>query len=359
MQNRRDFLKSTALGATVLGLASSDFAVGFSGDPAGDGAGELTDGLPGGPAGQAGNAPEVSGSSPARGYAAKRQPLVVATWKHGLAANEVAWRDLSRGGSALDAVEAGVRVTEADPASRSVGLGGLPDRDGKVTLDACIMDERSRAGSVGFLQHILHPVSVARLVMEKTPHVMLVGEGALQFALANGFTKQNLLTPEAEAAWREWLKESRYVPQANIENHDTISMLAIDSAGNLAGACTTSGMAFKMHGRVGDSPIIGAALFVDNTVGAACATGHGELVMRTLGSFLVVELMRQGIPPRAACRQAIERIVAGNHDLTDMQVGYLAVSRGGEVGAYCLRPGFNYARHDATGNVLVDAESWL
>ena len=208
------------------------------------------------------------------------KPIVVSTWNHGLEANKAAWKVLESGGSALDAVEQGVRVTESDPENTSVGLGGLPDRDGIVTLDACIMDHQNKCGSVAFLQHIENPVSVARKVMEETPHVMLAGGGALEFALEQGFEKKNLLTEKAKKAWEKWLEESKYQPVINRENHDTIGMLALDKEGNLSGACTTSGLAYKLHGRVGDSPIIGAGLFVDNEVGAACATGVGEAVLR-------------------------------------------------------------------------------
>jgi isoaspartyl peptidase/L-asparaginase-like protein (Ntn-hydrolase superfamily) len=187
---------------------------------------------------------------------------------------------------------------------------------------------------------------------------MLVGDGALQFALANGFQREELLLPASEAAWRQWLQESDYQPQINIENHDTIGMLAIDAGGNLSGACTTSGAAYKLHGRVGDSPIIGAALFVDNEVGAACTTGLGEAVMKSLTSFLVVELMRQGNSPAAASRLAIERIMAKNPPREYLQVGCLALSRHGEIGAYSIQPGFNYAVHDGSENNLVEAPCW-
>lgn len=286
------------------------------------------------------------------------KPLVISTWNFGLRANAVAWKILADGGRALDAVEAGARIPEGDPNETSVGLGGLPDREGKVTLDACIMDEHGNCGSVAFLQHIVHPVSVARLVMEKTPHVMLVGDGALQFALANGFKKSKLLTSRSLKAWKAWLKTSAYSPVINIENHDTIGILAIDDAGNLSGACTTSGLAYKMHGRVGDSPIIGAGLYVDNEVGAATATGVGEEVIRIVGSHLVVELMRQGHSPEMACREAVERIVnRGPGRARDVQVGFLALNKNGDSGAYCLRKGFNYAVHDASGNRLIDVES--
>jgi isoaspartyl peptidase/L-asparaginase-like protein (Ntn-hydrolase superfamily) len=286
------------------------------------------------------------------------KPKVISTWNFGLAANVAAWKILAGGGRALDAVEAGAKVPEGDAKETSVGLGGLPDRDGKVTLDACIMDEKGNCGSVAFLQHIVHPISVARLVMEKTPHVMLVGEGALQFALANGFKKEKLLTPESEKAWRLWLKKAEYKPVVNIENHDTIGIVAVDAAGNLSGACTTSGMAYKMHGRVGDSPIIGAGLYVDNEVGAATATGVGEEVIRIVGCHLVVELMRQGKSPEDACREAVERILKKNPvKAKEVQVGFLALNRNGEHGAWCLQKGFNYAVHDASGNRLLDSPS--
>lgn len=292
------------------------------------------------------------------------QPLVVSTWNHGVAANVRAWEVLAEGGRALDAVEQGVRVTEADPSVSSVGYGGLPDRDGKVTLDSCIMDERGNAGSVAFLQDILHPVSVARKVMDDTPHVMLVGEGARRFAVDQGFPEQDLLTDEARRVWQEWLKKAEYHPWAPESDpslqpaHDTISMLAIDRAGDLSGACTTSGLAFKMHGRVGDSPILGAALFVDNEVGAACATGVGEEVMKTVGSFLIVELMRQGMTPQEACREGIRRIVRRNPQWRDVQVGYLAIDRAGRIGSHAILDGFQFAVRDAEGSRLIDAPRW-
>ncbi len=285
--------------------------------------------------------------------------LVISTWEHGIEANEAAIKIIANNGRALDAVEAGVMVTEADPKNMSVGIGGFPDRDGIITLDASIIDEKGNCGSVAFLENIVHPISVARLVMENTPHVMLVGEGALQFALESGFKKEDLSTPESTKAWKKWLIKSEYKPIPNIENHDTIGMIAIDKSGNLSGACTTSGMGFKMRGRVGDSPIIGAGLFVDNEVGGATATGTGELVMRTVGSFLVVELMRNGYSPQAACEEAVTRIAKSDVDLTHHQVGYIAVNKQGETGAYCVRPGFNYALHKDGENKLIDSESFF
>lgn len=295
----------------------------------------------------------------ASGLRKVKLPVVISTWNHGVPANKEAMQILLNGGKAIDAVEAGVKVAEAAPEVTTVGYGGFPDRDGFVTLDACIMNEKGDAGSVCFLQHIKHPVSVARLVMEKTPHVMLAGEGALQFALEQGFEKENLLTGKAQEAWERWKEKSEYKPVINIENHDTISMLAVDQNGNLSGACTTSGMAFKMHGRVGDSPIIGAGLFCDNEVGGAAATGHGEQVMKTLGSFLVVELMRNGYSPKDACKEAVMRIVKQKPKLDEVQIGYIAINKAGETGAYCLHKGFNYALSDASETKLIDAESYM
>ena len=285
-------------------------------------------------------------------------PMVISTWEHGMPANMAAMQILKSGGKAIDAVEAGVKIPEADPESMSVGLGGLPDREGKVTLDACIMDETGNCGSVSFLQHIKHPISVARKVMDETPHVMLAGEGALQFALEQGFPKEDLLTEKAEKRWKEWLKESEYKPIINVENHDTIGLLALDKQGDISGACTTSGLSWKMHGRVGDSPVIGAGMFVDNEVGGCCATGVGEAVLKTLGSFLIVELMRQGASPQEACEEGIARIVK-NQNYKDMQIGYLAINKKGEHGAYAVHPWFNYALHQGGENRMIDSLSYL
>ena len=292
-------------------------------------------------------------------FGIKNQPIVISTWEHGLPANLAAAEILEKGGKSLDAVEAGARIPEADPNVMTVGYGSYPDRDGFVTLDACMMNEKGEAGSVSFLQHIKHPISVARMVMEKTPHVMLAGEGALQFALENGFEKEDLLTEKAKQAWEEWKIKSEYKPIINIENHDTISILAIDKNGDLSGACTTSGMAFKMHGRVGDSPVIGAGIFCDNEIGGAAATGQGELVLKTLGSFLVVELMRNGMSPKDACKEAVMRIVKKIPDYQKSQIGYIAINKAGETGAYCLHPGFNFALYRDGKNKLIDAESYL
>ena len=268
-------------------------------------------------------------------------PFALATWNN-QDATQKAFDVLEKGGRALDAVEQGVKIVEADPMDQSVGYGGRPDRDGNVTLDACIMDDKGNCGSVCCLQHIMHPISVARKVMEETPHVILAGEGALRFALEQGFEKENLLTETSKKEWLKWKKESKYQPIINIENHDTIGMLAIDKAGNISGACTTSGLAYKMAGRVGDSPIIGAGLFIDNEIGGAVATGLGEAVLKTLGAFLIVELMRQGKSPQQACEEAIHRIT-GKMDAKDFQIGFIALNKEGVIGSYSIHSGFSYA----------------
>ncbi|MGK7394725.1 MAG: isoaspartyl peptidase/L-asparaginase family protein [Candidatus Cyclobacteriaceae bacterium M3_2C_046] len=283
------------------------------------------------------------------------KPIIISTWNHGIKANQAAWKIISAGGAALDAVEAGVMVTENDPKVKSVGYGGYPDREGNVTLDACIMDHQQRCGSVAFLQHIRNPVAVARQVMEKTPHVMLVGEGALQFALKQGFVKENLLTAESLQEWQEMFGDQSYKTIKNIENHDTIGLLALDQGGNLSGACTTSGMANKMYGRVGDSPLIGAGLYVDNDIGAAAATGVGEAVIRHAGSAMVVELMRQGHEPGEACQTIVKRILKTHPNLNDFQVGFIALRKDGKAGAFAANSGFNYAVHTGNSNDLIDA----
>ncbi len=280
--------------------------------------------------------------------------IVLSTWSHGLPANAKAWEVLQAGGTVLDAVEQGVAVVESDFTNRSVGLGGMPDRDGKVTLDACIQDHEGRAGAVAFIQRFEHPISIARAVMEKTPHVFLVGAGAERWAQENGFAPRDVEIPEVRAKWQEWLKESEYKPVANIENHDTIGMIAMDAQGRLAGSCTTSGMAFKIHGRVGDSPIIGAGLFVDGEAGAACATGVGELVIRTAGSHTVVELMRQGLAPELACKEAVRRILKQNPQNKGMQVGFLAIRKDGAYGGWSVYNGFNFALRSKEKDELVD-----
>ena len=284
-------------------------------------------------------------------------PVILSTWNFGIPANEEAMTKLSDGGSAMDAAEAGARHAESDVENNSVGYGGLPDELGHVTLDACVMDSSGNAGSVAFLQNIKHPVSVARMVMEDTKHVMLVGEGAKQFAISKGFEEVNLLTEKSENEWKKWLKERREMTPH--ETHDTLSVLVQDKNGDLAGACTTSGWAYKMHGRVGDSPIIGAALFVDNEVGCAAATGLGEEVIKTTGSFLVVELMRQGYHPNEACEEALNRVIKAHNGNPDFQIGYIALRRDGEVGSACLKWSFDSAVHKDGVNKLHNVKGML
>lgn len=270
-------------------------------------------------------------------------PVAVATWNF-QNATKLAGSMLEIGASALDAVEKGVMVEEANLKNTTVGNGGAPDRDGNVTLDACIMAPDGNAGSVVYLKEIEHPVSVARKVMEETPHVMLAGEGALQFAIQQGFKRKNLLTEDSEKAWKEWLEHKEYKPIINIENHDTIGMLCMDKNGDIAGACTTSGLSYKMNGRVGDSPIIGSGLFLDNEVGGAVGTGMGEAIMKSVGSFLIVELMRQGKSPQEACEEAVMRTVRKVSNYKDFQVAYVAMNKNGEIGSYCIHKGFSFAK---------------
>lgn len=302
----------------------------------------------------------LAGTTVLKVEAAVEKSVVVSTWRFGLAANEEAWKVLSNGGRALDAVETGIRVTEADERNGTVGIGGAPDEAGVVTLDACIMNEHGDAGSVAAVQNILHPVTLARKVMEETRHVMLVGEGAEQFAYEQGMAKTDLLTPKSLERWAKWREKNERGGKAeiNVENHDTIGMLALDENGNLSGACSTSGAAFKMHGRVGDSPLIGAGLYVDNEVGAACATGWGEAVIRVAGSHLVVELMRQGHSPTEACRLAIERLISKNPDYAQIQVSFLALNKQGEHGAWSIKKGFSYAVFEhPEGNRMVKSKN--
>lgn len=362
MSNRRKFLHSSLLGS--LGLFLTKNAAASSG----------ADAL----AGRVGQG--IGPSDPSHGPVAgiTGHPVVISTWDTGLAANRGAWEVLSRSGTALDAVEAGVKVTESS-LNCCVGLGANPDRDGYVTLDASIMDHRFNCGSVAFLERIKHPISVARRVMEKTPHVMLVGAGAQEFAIAEGFPLEDgKLSEEAKKNYEQWLKKSEYKPVINIENtrsgayavparlpngdwnHDTIGMVAMDAGGNLSGSCTTSGMGFKMRGRLGDSPIIGAGLFVDNEVGAVTATGQGEDVIRICGSHTVVELMRQGLSPEQACKAAVERIVRIKKEKAkEIQVAFIALNKNGETGGFAIQKGFSYAIKNNNGEKMVEVKSYF
>lgn len=271
-------------------------------------------------------------------------PITIATWNFPNASKK-AGEMLAQGATALDSVEQGVMVEEADLKNTTVGKGGAPDRDGNVTLDACIMNPQGDAGAVVYLKNNTHAVSVARKVMEETPHVILAGEGADQFARQQGFKKENLLTEASEKAWKEWLKKKEYKPIINIENHDTIGMLCIDRNGDIAGACTSSGLSYKMNGRVGDSPIIGSGLFLDNEVGGAVATGMGEAILKSVGSFLIVELMRQGKTPQEACETVIHRIIKQNPNYKKFQAAFIALNKKGEVGSYCIQKGFSYMKY--------------
>lgn len=284
-----------------------------------------------------------------------KTPIVFATWNVPNATAK-AWAVLQEGKSALEAIEQGCNIEEENAEGQSVGLGGRPDRDGNVTLDACIMNKEGNYGAVVYMQNIVNAISVARKVMEDTPHVILAGKGAEQFAVSKGFKQENLLTELSKKEWEEWKKTSAYEPIINIENHDTIGMLAIDKNGDISGGCTTSGLAYKMAGRVGDSPIIGSGLFIDNEVGGATATGMGEEVLKTVGSFLIVELMRQGRTPQEACEEAIGRIIKKSPNFKDFQVGYIALNKAGETGAYCIHEGFSTMtyRDDKNINTEVD-----
>lgn len=287
-------------------------------------------------------------------------PVVISTWNHGLAANNEAWKFLSKGKSALDAVEAGVRIPEADPEVTSVGFGGYPDATGKVTLDACIMDSKGNCGAVSYLEEIMHPISVARKVMEDTPHVMLSGKGAQEFALEKGFKKENLLSPKAKQAWEQWKQaQDNKINVPAIQDHDTIGMLAVDEDGEIAGACTTSGLAWKLNGRVGDSPIIGAGLFVDGKVGGATATGKGEAVIKIAGTAIIVELMRMGKSPQEACEMAVQRIMESQPDHRNFQVGFLALNLKGEYGACSLQDNFDFALSTGSESKLIRSKHLL
>lgn len=288
----------------------------------------------------------------------KKIPITIATWNFpnsSIKAGEM----LDAGATALDAVEQGVMVEEANLKNTTVGKGGAPDREGNVTLDACIMAPDGNAGSVIYLKHNTHAVSVARRVMEKTPHVMLAGEGADQFALQEGFEKEELLTESSAKAYKEWLKKKEYKPIINIENHDTIGMLCIDQKGDIAGACTSSGLSYKMNGRVGDSPIIGSGLFIDNEIGGAVATGMGEAIMKNVSSFLIVELMRTGKTPQEACEIAIQRIIKSNPNYKEFQAAFIAINKAGEIGSYCIQKGFSYVKYQDGKNENIPSSYFI
>ena len=297
----------------------------------------------------------------------------IATWPFGKFACEKSL-EIAKSGSMLDAIEQGIWVTESDAKNASVGIGGIPNATGQVELDACFMSGPDHnAGSVAGIRDILHPISVARAIMERTPHVMLAGQGALDFALENGFSKTNLLTEKQKQNWEEWKTEQdekakapaaktesteSKQPQINEDLHDTIALLGIDAEGNLYGGCSTSGWGYKIPGRVGDSPIIGSGLYVDNKIGAAGATGLGENVMRHCGSFLVVEMMRWGASPTAACELAIKRIAESDpKNLDNLDINFIAINKAGEVGAAGTSKGFKYSVTDEKESKVLKAKS--
>lgn len=282
----------------------------------------------------------------------KNDPIAICTWNF-TQANAAAGKALEEGKDALTAAILGAQVEEENPNNSTVGFGGAPDRDGQVTLDACVMDHQGNCGAVLAVENVVHVAALARDVMEKTPHVMLSGKGAEEFARTMDYPVQPLLTESAKSNWEKWKKEGNYKPVINIENHDTIGVLCLDNQGNISGVCSTSGLAYKMKGRIGDSPIIGSGLFIDNTVGGAVATGMGEEVVKTVGSFLIVELMRQGRTPQQACDEAISRIVEKQNGTPNFQVAYIALDKKGNVGASAIHEGFSYMHHQKEENKNV------
>lgn len=319
----------------------------------------------------------VTSKTRARARAAGKLPVLVcsrgAEW--GMKTNAPGWEILKSGGGLMDAIEKSANVTELDPEDMSVGYGGLPNEEGVVQLDAsCMHGPTYKAGAVACLEGVKTPSSVARLVMERTDHMLLVGAGAQRFAIAHGFQIENLLTEKARLAWLKWKEnlspDDDWLPPAdgvyrerNGRPAGTINVLGVDAQGNIAGLTTTSGLAYKIPGRSGDSPIIGAGLYVDNEVGAAGATGRGEEVIRTCGSFYIVQLMRQGLHPSKACLEACRRIVEINQKLgkkVDFYDKFVAVNKKGEVGcaaiAYPQERKFEVAFTNADGFVAMEGE---
>ena len=283
--------------------------------------------------------------------------IVVSTWRFGLASNQPAWEILKNGGSALDAVVRGVEVAERDPAIKSVGFGGYPNAEGEVEVDAAVMDGRTLGyGAVAGLRNIATATAVARRVMEKTDHVLLVGNGALKFARAQGFEECLMLTEQGREAWEKWKRERTGAPA---DAHDTIGMIALDQHGDLAAACTTSGAAFKLPGRVGDSPLIGSGLYADNDAGAAAATGRGEEIVRTCGSFAVVEHMRQGKSPQEACEAVVQHLIARVPSARPYQMAYIAIDKYGNWGAAAARSGFLAAVTSNAENQLYKSRYFI
>ena len=272
-----------------------------------------------------------------------KAPISICTWDF-KEANFQAGMALESGKDALSSAIIGANVEEENPKNSTVGYGGAPNREGVVTLDAAVMDHHGNCGSVLGVEKVVNVSSLARDVMEKTPHVILSGKGAQNFALRNGYKLKSLLTDDSKKKWVDWKKKSVYSPKTNVDNHDTIGILCLDKKGNISGACSTSGLAYKMDGRIGDSPIIGSGLYIDNNVGGAVATGMGEEIIKIVGSFLVVELMRNGKTPKQACDEAILRIYRKNKN-PKFQVAFLALDKHGNLGSSCLQEGFSYYRY--------------
>lgn len=287
-------------------------------------------------------------------------PLVISSWTYGLKANANAFKVLVNGGTALDAVEQGIRAMEEDPNEPCAGIGALPDKKGRVTLDASIMDHNLNVGSVAGLEHILHPVSVARSIMEKSNCTSIVGEGALEFALNQGYERTNLLTSKADIEWQEWLNNKHYKRSPDFNHTDTVATLAIDKFGNMSGATSSGGVAFKEPQSIYDSAVIGAGLFVDNEIGAAVATGGTGDAIRVAGAHLVVELLRQGKNPQEACFEAVERIFRYRADKMDNNnIAFLALTKKGVYGGFSLQSGFTFAVQNTEGRFLVNCKSLI
>ena len=300
------------------------------------------------------------------------RPLFVATWKFGKAVSDKALQVARTGHTMLDAIEQGIWVSENDAANSTVGYGGTPNADGKVELDACIMSGPDHAaGCVAALQDILHPISIARKVMTESPHAMLMGSGARKFALEQGFEKTDMLSENAKKRFEKWQKESRKSKAPHQDggddrkredrggdgvhelNHDTIALIGIDSKSNLYGGCSTSGWGYKHPGRVGDSPIIGSGLYVDNEYGAAGATGTGENVMRWCASFWIVQLMGQGLKPAEACEKVIREIARKDPlPMEKLAINFIALNKDGEYGAAGTSGGFVYATTDVSESLI-------
>lgn len=282
------------------------------------------------------------------------RPVFIATWPFGKAACERSRAVLKNSGSMRDAVEKGINVTELDESNSSVGYGGLPNADGIVQLDASFMDgELQKAGAVAAMENFANPISVARRVMESTKHVLLAGKDAEAFARSNGFQPKELLTESAKTAWERW-KKTQALGEAAEKSHDTIALIGVNADGHVVGGCSTSGLAYKLPGRVGDSPIIGAGLYVDGKVGAAGATGVGENVMRYCASFLIVEFMRQGMEPSEACEAAVRRIIEGEQrPAEELSVNFVAINKQGVVGAAGTDASFRCAIVDQENSLVA------